>query len=194
MFRGSSARASNSRRARRNLSLFKCQLLYRPQSLILSQPVCFQSHDACGGGCLRGPRTRAGPGGTKHFINLICFANFSHRVALTCLFSILGQLLYRNVKRFRGGLVSKAHRSGLVLWRLRQRTMHVQGDVCEDLELAPGQEVSASLQTSAALQNAMELFITCCFSILEQLLYRHVQRFRGGLVFKAHKTFCFTQL
>jgi len=37
------------------------------------------------------------------------------------------------------------------VWRLRQKTMHVAGDVCEDLELAPGQEVSVALQTSVAL-------------------------------------------
>ena len=30
--------------------------------------------------------------------------------------------------------------------------------------------------------------------IYEQLLYRNVQRFRGGLVFKAHSLLCITQL
>ena len=41
--------------------------------------------------------------------------------------------------------------------------MHVAGDVCEDLEIAPGQEVSVAFQTAVALHTSViELLLRVC--------------------------------
>ena len=68
---------------------------------------------------------------------------------MNCLFLILEHLLRRNVKRFRRGLVFKAHRlfnQSTLGWRVMKKIEIEEGgwvalDTTRTRELAPGQEV-----------------------------------------------------
>jgi len=78
------------------------------------------------------------------------------------------QLLYRSVKRFRGGLIFKAHRLmylSTLGWRVITKKTR-------------GRASSTPALWSPPLAIPPQG---------EQLLYRSVKRFRGGLIFKAHR-------
>ena len=92
-------------------------------------------------------------------------------------------LLHRNVQRFRGGLVFKAHRlvyhSTLDLRVSKKKK--VRDIYCGGADRLRGQRGLGRLWHDRGPQRkSMSLKY-------EQLLHRNMQRFRGGLVFKAHR-------
>ena len=91
-------------------------------------------------------------------------------------------LLRRNVKRFRGGLVFKARRL------LYHSTLGLRVIEKKREEEQPLQERLPERRVGVRVQGA---FGNCHVwpgeGALPKLLHRNVQRFRGGLVFKAHR-------
>ena len=89
------------------------------------------------------------------------------------------------MERFRGGLVFKAH--GLLFHStLGSRVIKRGRDRDGEREGAPG---GPRLGFSAAKTYNFEVspHRSVLFSIEEQLLRRNVERFRGGIVWKAHR-------
>ena len=94
---------------------------------------------------------------------------------------MLEQLLNRNVKRFRGGLVCKAHRllnHSTLGMRATKKTNSVGGGLQVSAWWRHGRMRACSPATSPCSTGE---------PTQPSSLYRNVKRFRGGLVCKAHR-------